>query len=330
MILVLGAVVLGLVLVFGLTGERERTQQAASTSSDTFTVVELNACWLFDGIGEEQFSTAPQCIEDAEEKVTNVANYLSTTSADIIVIEEIESAEMLHRLNEKLGNVYQEIFVQGTDDYTGQDVAALSRFPVLDMGRTDATQRYPVPGSSYRAPMGAEGVDKHFWATLDIDGEPVTIIGVHFLAYPDDLMRVVPREAQALIVHNLAADFLAQGNDVIILGDINDFDSEVIDAAGDQPRSIVDQLLRDIDPDTEGDELQNVAAWIPQAERYTYWYDEDHDGIDDTPEEHSMIDHMYVSQDLAARIVAVRIDHGAYEARTVSDHWPLVATFELP
>ncbi len=62
----------------------------------------------------------------------------------------------------------------------------------------------------------------------------------------------------------------------------------------------------------------------------TYWYDENRNGIDDGPEEHSMIDHIYVSRGLARTIVDVRIDHAGYEARTVSDHWPVIVNFNLP
>jgi endonuclease/exonuclease/phosphatase family metal-dependent hydrolase len=328
--MLIGVLALGLVLIFGLTGDSERWQQPATMPAETFTVITLNACWLFDGEGEEDFYTAPQCAEDAEEHLTNVADYLLTVDADFIAIEEIESADMLHRLNEKLGGGYHEIFVQGTDDYTGQDVAALSRFPISAMGRSDATQRYPIPGSRFRAPMGTEDVAKHFWATTEIGDKTITFIGLHLLAYPDDLERVVRREAQALIIQNLAKGFLDLGHEIVILGDVNDFDSLVCDAAGNKPRSCVDLLFKDIDPDSEGDELINAAESIPQAERYTYWYDENHNGVDDGSEEHSMIDHVFVSRDLAAYIADVRIDHGGYEARTVSDHWPVIVDFNLP
>ena len=318
----IGVLAIGLVLFFGLFGGGPPTHE--------FTVVALNACWLFDGVGEEQFYTAPQCEEDAEKHLTDVANYLSTVDADFIAIAEIESADMLHRLNEKLGGQYHEIFVQGTDDYTGQDVAGLSRFPVSAMGRSDETQRHPIPDSRFRAPMGTEDVAKHFWATTEIGDETVTFIALHLLAYPDDLERVVRREAQALIIQNLAKGFLDQGHEVVILGDVNDFDSVICDAADNQPKSCVDQLFRDIDPDSEGDEMFNAAESIPQAERYTYWYDENQNGIDDGPEEHLMIDHMYVTQDLADAIMDARIDHDGYEARTVSDHWPIIVDFSLP
>lgn len=322
--LLIGVLALGLVLVFGLSGD------GLTPIPDGFTVIALNACWLFDGIGEEQFYTAPQCEEDAEERLTNVANYLATVDADFITIEEIESVDMLHRLNEKLGDQYHEIFVQGTDDYTGQNVAGLSRVPVLAMGRSDATQRHPIPGSRYRGTQGTEDVAKHFWATIELGEETITFIGLHLLAYPDELERVVRREAQALIIQNLAKEFFDLGHEVVILGDVNDFDSIVCDAADNEPRSCVDQLFRDIDPNAEGDELFNVAATIPQAQRYTYWYDKNRNGIDDGPKEHSMIDHIYVTRGLADAIIDVRIDHAGYEARTVSDHWPIIATFDLP
>ena len=327
--LFIGIVALGLILIAGLlvpTVDTDRSRQA----QDGFTVVTLNACWLFDGVGEEQFNTAPQCEEDAEERLSNVAAYLATVDADFIAIEEIESADMLHRLNEKLGGAYHEIFVQGTDDYTGQDVAGLSRVPVVDMGRSDATQTYPIPGSTVRAPRGTENVAKHFWATVELGEQPVTFIAVHLLAYPDDLKRFVRREAQALIIQDLARSFLDQGHEVVILGDVNDFDSAVSDAAGNRPRSSVDLILKDVDPERAGDELYSVATSIPQADRYTYWYDENRNGIDDGPEEHSMIDHMYVTSGLLAAVMNVRIDHAGYEARTVSDHWPIIATFSLP
>ncbi len=327
--ILIGLLVIGLLLVVGLVLPVERTVGPSGTD-ETFTVITLNACWLFDGVGEEQFYNAPQTEEDAEQHLTDVANYLLTIDADFIAIQEIESADMLHRLNEKLGGEYHEIFVQGTDDYTGQDVASLSRFPVSAMGRSNESQRHPIPGSRLRAPMGTEEVSKHFWATTEIGDETVTFVALHLLAYPDDLERVVRREAQALIIQNLAKDFLDLGHEVVILGDVNDFDSVVLDAAGNEPLSCVDLLFKDIDPDTEGDELINAAKSIPQTERYTYWYDENRDGIDDVPAEHSMIDHVYVSRELADHIVDVRIDHAGYEARTVSDHWPVIVDFEVP
>ncbi len=315
--------------LIGCDSETSERTADAGTGPVSFKVVALNACWLFDGVGEEGFSTAPQCPEDAEAHLADVASYLASVDPDFVSIAEIEDDAMLDRLNEKLGGEYQPIFVQGTDDYTGQDVAGLSRFPVAELGRSDAEVRYPIPESSLRGPHGTEAADKNYWATTEIGGTTITLIGLHLLAYPDELDRVVRREAQASIIRDLTRRFLDAGHEVIVLGDVNDFDAEVCDAAGDEPRSCVDHLLKDVDPDREGDELVNVCDRLDQCERYTYWYDRNGNGIDDGDDEHSQIDHIYVSQGLVPYLVDVQIDH-AYAAGTVSDHWPVVATFEFP
>ena len=49
----IGMVALGLILAAGLFAPVVRTEGPISTEDD-FTVVTLNACWLFDGIGEER------------------------------------------------------------------------------------------------------------------------------------------------------------------------------------------------------------------------------------------------------------------------------------
>jgi endonuclease/exonuclease/phosphatase family metal-dependent hydrolase len=324
--------VAALLLIGALAGcTRHPGEPAVDTDSEPirFTAVALNACWLFDGVGEEAFSTAPQCPEDAQAHLSAVAAYLVSLDPDYISLAEVEDAAILDRLNRALGGTYEPVFVQGKDDYTGQDVAALSRVPVLASGRSDASVRYPIAESQFRVPMGREEVYKHYWATTELSGRTITFIGVHFLAYPDEQERIVRREAQASIIRDLAKGFLDEGHDLVILGDVNDFDAEACDAAGNRPASCVSRLLKDIDPELEGDELANISDRIPQEERYTFWYDRDGDEIDDGAEEHSQIDHIYVSQNLLSYLVDVRIDH-SYESRTVSDHWPVIATFEFP
>ena len=320
---------LALTTLVGCGRETSDRGEDAAAGPASFTVVALNAWWLFDGIGEEEYSTAPQSPEGAEAHLADVATYLASVDPDFISLAEIEDRSMLDRLNEKLGGGYCPIFVQGTDDQTGQDVAALSRYPVTETGRSDARVSYPIPESSLRGPMGAEAVYKHYWATTEVGGRTIALIGLHLLAYPDELQRAVRREAQASIIRDLARGFLDAGHEVIVLGDVNDFDADVCDAAGNEPRTCVDRLLKDVDPDRDGDELVNVCDRLEQCERYTYWYDRNRNGIDDGDEEHSQIDHIYVSRGLIPYLTDVRIDH-SYEARTVSDHWPVLAAFELP
>jgi endonuclease/exonuclease/phosphatase family metal-dependent hydrolase len=64
------------------------------------------------------------------------------------------------------------------------------------------------------------------------------------------------------------------------------------------------------DPDRDGtDELHSVVQRMPQAQRYTDWWDHaPADGVEQGATEHSSLDHMLVSTALFERLVSVRID----------------------
>jgi endonuclease/exonuclease/phosphatase family metal-dependent hydrolase len=297
-------------------------------AASTFRIVAFNAEWLFDGVNDsiDHWGTPTR----AQQHLEAVADVLRPLDADYISLAEVENADMLSRLNALLGGAYTPIFVQGTDTSTGQDVAALSTLtPAQAPARTDERVNYPVVGSFLSCGAGDTGVSKNYWAEFDLQGTPVTIIGAHLLAYPDRCSRSVAREAQATILANLAREALSRGREVIVLGDLNDFDGAALDAAGNKPSSQVLSILKNLDPTTEGDELVNVCATLPQEDRYSDQYDRDGDGIDDGKLEHSQIDYILVSRGLAERVAYVTIAHTT-PAGAVSDHWPVVLDLSIP
>jgi len=294
----------------------------------TFRMVAFNAEWLFDGIADSIDNWGSPA--KAEQHLEDVAAVLAPLDANYISLAEVEDAAILARLNDLLGAVYTPIFVQGTDTSTGQDVAALSMLvPVQSPSRTDERIAYPIAGSTLTCGKGSSAVSKNYVAEVDLAGIPVTIIGTHLLAYPDRCDRSVQREAQATVLADQAREALARGREVILLGDLNDFDGAAPDAAGNRPSSKVLTILKDLDPATPGDELANACGSLPQNERYTDWYDRNGNGIDDGAREHSQIDYVLVSQGLADRISYVTIAHTT-RAGAVSDHWPIVVDFALP
>ncbi len=297
----------------------------AGVQTGSFTIVTFNAEWLFDGVDDRM---APwKSPTEAEEHLKRVFQVLDGIDADFISLEEVENLRMLNRLASLFGDdVYRPIFVQGRDTATRQNVGALTKYLPLNYGRTDIRVVYPIPNSRLTCRAGDKGVSKNYWADLDLDGIPVTIIGVHFLAFPDRCDRAVKREAQAAVIRELAEKALKRGREVIILGDMNDFDGTVLDASSDRPISIVLKTLKDVDPALPGDELRNVCDRIPQAERYTAWYDRNRNHYYDPGDELSQIDFILVSKGLYDRIVDVRIDH-SYRAGWASDHWLVVITF---
>ena len=317
-----------LLFVVSLAGCTRVSNLIPDPTPSAFRIVSYNAEWLFDGVADPAGSpwASPAA---AQEHLEDVAEALRQLSANYISLAEVENAEMLSKLNALLGNAYTPIFVQGTDTSTGQDVAALSAIaPLRAPSRTENRVAYPVPGSSLACSTGTKGVSKHYVAELDLYGTPITILGAHFLAYPDRCERSIEREAQATVIANLAREAISHGREVIVLGDLNDFDGAAIDAAGNRPSSQVLSILKNLDPAVEGDELVNVCATLPQDDRYTDWYDRDGDGIDDGTREHSQIDFILVSRGLAERIAYVTLAHST-PAGAVSDHWPVVLDLSL-
>ena len=68
---------------------------------------------------------------------------------------------------------------------------------------------------------------------------------------------------------------------------------------------------------------------MPREQRYTDWWDhKPSDGIDQGLSEHSSLDHMLCSSALFSKLAAVRIEH-AIAPMDYSDHWPIIATFDL-
>ncbi len=317
--------VLGALFLAGCARASDLVPVAAAS---TFRIVAFNAEWLFDGVSDsiDHWGTPAR----AQQHLEAVADVLRPLDADYISLAEVENADMLSRLNALLGGAYTPLFVQGTDSSTGQDVAALSTLtPTRTPDRTDERVNYPVAGSFLSCGAGDTGVSKNYWAEFDLQGTPVTIIGAHFLAYPDRCSRSIEREAQATVLANLAREAISRGREVIVLGDLNDFDGAALDAAGNKPSSQVLSILKNLDPAAEGDELVNVCATLPQEDRYTDWYDRNGNGIDDGKLEHSQIDFILVSHGLAERIAYVTIAH-ATPAGAVSDHWPIVMDLTIP
>jgi endonuclease/exonuclease/phosphatase family metal-dependent hydrolase len=315
--------------VVSLAGCTRVSNLIPDPTPSAFRIVAYNAEWLFDGVADPAESpwASPAA---AQEHLEDVAEALRQLSANYISLAEVENAEMLSKLNALLGSAYTPIFVQGTDTSTGQDVAALSTLaPLQAPSRTRNRVAYPVPGSSLACGSGDSGVSKHYVAELDLYGTPITILGVHFRAFPESCKESAQREAQATVIANLAREAISSGREVIVLGDLNDFDGAALDAAGNTPSSQVLSILKNIDPTVESDELVNVCATLPQEERYSDWYDRDGDGIDDGRLEHSQIDYILVSRGLAERVAYVAIAHTT-PASAVSDHWPVVMDLTIP
>lgn len=194
------------------------------------------------------------------------------------------------------------------------------------------------PSSSSSSASRSTGTSKHYFARIRVGRKNVTVAGVHFKAMPIDPASCSKREAQAAVVAAELRRMRALGDEIVVMGDLNDFSDLHSDASGSRPVSRVLSMLRDLDGDGE-DELEEMMGRVqPESERYTAWWDHaPKDGTDQGGKEHSQLDHVLVSKGLlagggasgAAAVVEVRVHHGE-AAGAVSDHWPMVVKISFP
>ena len=292
-------------------------------SYDGLRLATLNTEFLFDGLDDEGQATFPHKgdTELARLHRAEVARVIRMLDADVLMLQEVENEYVLEQLvEEDLSEFGYEVhFVEGRDSFTGQDVGLLARVPVDTLGRTD--DRVEVEGSDR-----LYGVSKNLWARVDLDGVPTTLIGLHFLARPDDIERKPRREAQAEVIRQLVAREQAMGRSVVVMGDFNDFDETTRDLIGSQPITDVLATIKSAGPESN-DDLHNVMAEVPQRERFTAHWDRD-DGDDVDTDELSALDHVLLSPRLYRALREVTFVQ-AHEPLEVTDHFPIVVTLEL-
>ncbi len=290
---------------------------------DGFRLATLNTAFMFDGYGDEGQADFPHRGNPARARLhrDRIGEIIRMLDADIIMLAEVENEEVLQMLiRESLKSMnYQAYFIQGTDRFTGQDMAMLSRISIEKINRTDE-----------RAPVGTSddtyGVSKNLYARLYVNNLPVTLIGIHLLARPDDPSRKSRREAQAEVIRRLVQEEAEAGRAVVVMGDFNDFDSRVADLYDNQPITDVLQRIKSGGPDP-ADDLLNVMARAPRRERYTAFYDRNQDDKVGAGEL-SAIDHILLSPELYRRVRDVQYVQ-TYDPAVYTDHFPVVVTLDM-
>jgi hypothetical protein len=306
-------------LAFGAAGADDRRPDPSR-----LTIATLNARFLFDGRepeGEAGFPWKGNAAL-AREHLREIAALVRALDADAVHISEVEDLATLERLVIETGDpTYRAYLVPGRDDFTRQNVGLISRVdPDGPLARTDEWASGPSGGAP-------EGVAKNYAARLTAGHFSVTLVGAHLLAFPLDPARASRREAQAEVLRRFAlAEGPRRGRALIVLGDLNDHDREVPDAAGNVPITRVLETLRRADPAGSGDDLVNPAALLEPAMRFTAFHDRNGNGIDDGAAERSLTDHILVSSALAEDLEAVEVFPGHDPVAGPTDHFPLKVT----
>lgn len=296
-------------------------------------IVQYNVEWLFIDYYSASKCPGDGCtwknISEAQTHMEFVAKRIKDINPDIINFCEVEGCDELQMLRDKLDNTYNPYLKKGTDTSTGQNVGMLTRIdPIKSLYRNEMKYNYPIVGSNcgYNG-TGTTGVSKHYITEFFFNNINVALISGHLIAIPTDSTRCAQREAQASILQSIIFDYIQKEYEIIMIGDFNDYDAEILDINNNKPKSRVLDILKGLYGDYAGTyELYSVAETITQNERYSDWWDSDNNCNTSSPKDYSMIDHILVTDYIRKYIIESYIYHmydeycGKYDA----DHYPLI------
>ena len=161
-----------------------------------------------------------------------------------------------------------------------------------------------------------------------ISNTNIAVIGAHLLAIPTDPTRCAEREAQAQVIQNIVTNYIQKGYEVVVLGDMNDFDGDIPDINNNKPTSQVLSILKGNAGKSKGKyKLYSVGEKVTnQSQRYSDWYDSDNNCNTNSVKDLSTIDHILLTPNLYNRINNVFYYHGYNISCSTynSDHYPVV------
>jgi exonuclease III len=308
-------------------------------NKQSLRLVQYNVEWLFIDYYSAMDCPGDGCtwktIDDAETHLSYVSKVIKELKPDIINLCEVEGCDELNAVKNYLDDSYVPYLKKGTDTSTGQNVGMLTRIdPIIDLYRSEEKIAYPISGTKCgsTSSSGTSGVSKHYITEFDLGVYKVALIGAHLLAIPTDPSRCVQREAQAQVLQNIVYGYIGRGYEIILIGDMNDYDGEILDKNDDKPTSRVLDIMKGLDGQKKGTyELTNIAVSIKQDERFTDWWDSDNNCNTTSQKDYSMIDHILVTDNVYSNIVNAYIYHGydEYCGKWNSDHYPIVVDFEF-
>jgi exonuclease III len=302
-------------------------------------LVQYNVEWLFIDYYSTMDCPGNGCTwknaSEAETHLSYVSKVVHDLNPDIINFCEIEGCDELNMLKTSLNdNTYMPYLKKGTDTSTGQNVGMLTRVdPVVSLYRTEDRYDYPIYGSKcgYTG-TGSTGVSKHYITEFKLSNMNIALIGAHFVAIPTDASRCAQREGQASVLQPVIANYITKGYEVIVIGDLNDFDGVVLDVNSNKPTSQVLSILKGDFGEYKGKyELISAAENVQQSERYSDWYDSDNKCSTSSIKDYSMIDHVLVTSGIKNKISDVYFYHGysEYCGSYNSDHFPVVIDLNI-
>jgi endonuclease/exonuclease/phosphatase family metal-dependent hydrolase len=305
------------------------------------TIATWNLEWFFDDYTGDNLADVPKkqsppSREAWEWKLSVTAEAIAKLNPTILCLQEVESRNTVYQLAQRLREQhqldYRIAFVEGTDIFTEQDVCVLAQSGLIEYSRKEQTKEMFASKEFYN-------LQKHIFCTFEwSDGDEkvrLTLLNVHMRAQPQ---RTDIRIRQARLAHRWLADKIAAGENVVLIGDTN------TNYAFEETTPETDTgILRGLHTSTTADDLWDCHAWLKPEDRATHIIHKPFDRILISPTRRSDAP---AKKNLVLKSVANRKDvnirgtkqdeehRDEYyripaDERDVSDHFPLVAEFEI-
>lgn len=312
--------------------------------AEDLTVMTWNLEWFYDENQGDNYSklakeqSAPSR-KDWEWKRDQVAKSLADAKPSVVGLQEVESRRILWYLTRSLDRnfslEYRELGIQSRDHFTEQDVGFLVRPPVDVVSIFQGVFSRQIPNRDQ-----FNDVTKHLMVTLDVpvgnSFERVHVMNLHLRARAE----VEPiRMKQARLVHRWIEKLIQAGENVIVLGDFN------TEERGNTTRPNSDVgIIAGLETATTNDDLVDLNLRLPRGDRQTHLLDgRQFDRIlcsrslltDDPDRVDLVFKKIEVRRDLCVRGKPDTADEHwdsywkmSEQERDLSDHYPLIATFE--
>jgi endonuclease/exonuclease/phosphatase family metal-dependent hydrolase len=313
---------------------------AQDVAPEKLVVVTWNVEWMYDDdlsdnrsdLSKEQ--SAPSK-EYWQKKLDNVTTALAATGGDIIALQEIEGDQTLiaiaaelrqkHKLN------YRHAFIPGSDRFTEQDVGLLFRSGLTQYRRHEQTREMFDSNNYYN--ISKHLVGEFSWKSI---ASPLTVMTAHLraTAEAEDF-----RVRQLRLARYWLAPQLNKGEDVILLGDLN-----TEHAVGENQGDMLELAGAPVGNEKPlAPPMVDLLKYLPADQRTTHLilpraFDRilvSQSLVEDGPDKDWVFKQIEIRKDL--------VIHGKHDGQEhwdnrltmpideldSSDHFPLVATFEL-
>jgi endonuclease/exonuclease/phosphatase family metal-dependent hydrolase len=318
---------------------------AAAAEPEPLTVMTWNLEWFYDDDSGDNYSKLAQQKAAPGRRQWDwrrdaVAQRIAIARPTVVAFQEVENRRVLWYLSRAIDREhsmsYRELSLQSRDHFTEQDVGVLFRGPADAL----LTSQFSLL-DRMRADNRFSDVTKHLLAVFEFPVgdrlERVAVLNVHLRS---GVQGEPIRRRQARLIHHWISEAISRGDNLIVLGDFN------TEQRNDVTRDESDLgILSGRETQPTSDDLIDLNLRLPPGDRQTHLLPgRQFDRIFCTP---SLVTDDPQRPDLVFRSIEVRSDlaiqgkpddsqrHWEHYweipdgQRDLSDHYPVIATFEV-